>query len=186
MATRKVKDTVTVRPPARAGPVLPAQKPLSSGKSPVVAFRDVWKREVALGAGVRRAGATPRIVTRTPGSGGCLVDDGPDYRWHGLRLWNATPQEHQGAASTFHIRRGMYILAQSKAMVGPYYASCLKRRRSQMFARVALLLAGLAAAADGALSRSSRSWCCNRSTAATSFSTLHHEFSVELDQRGTR
>ena len=70
----------------------------------VVTLRKVWKREVAGGAGVRRAdGDTPNRHVNAWQRGTCLVDDGTDHLSDGLcRRGSGHAEEHQGRSEQFH------------------------------------------------------------------------------------
>ena len=87
------------------------------------------------------------------------------------------PEEHQGRSERqFHGSAGdVYPCAEHNNWWVPYCTSCAGLARVADFPRscwLALLVLG--AAATGQLSRSGRSWCCNRSTAATSRGQVHH------------
>ena len=109
-----MKDTVT-RSPARTRTARRCRsKPAQFRGDLVVAFREVWKREVARGAGVRRAdGDTPNRHANAWQRGTGLVDDGAGYS--PLRTVRprkpATQKSTRAAASNnFMVRREMYIL----------------------------------------------------------------------------
>ena len=93
MARRRVKDTRDPFAGLHAhGTTLRLESAQFCGDL-VVAFRKVWKREVARGAGVRRAvDDTPNRHANAWQRGTGLVDDGPDTSRHGLRGRGSGPR----------------------------------------------------------------------------------------------
>ena len=75
-----------------------------------------------------------------------LVDDGTDHLCHGLRgCGSGHAEEHQGRSEQqFHGSTEMYILAQSKHLVGPILCFVRKTGAGRRFPRV--VLTGLLAA----------------------------------------
>ena len=155
----------------------------------VVTLREVWKREVARGAGVRRAdGDTPNRHVNAWQRGTGLVDDGTDHRSpRAVRPWKrATQKSIRAAASNFMVRREMYILAQRRHLVGPILCFVCKTGAGRRFPRVVLTgLLLLGAAANGAAQPVQKQVLVLQSVDRGNIVVDHFttNFHVELDQR---
>ena len=155
----------------------------------VVTLREVWKREVACGAGVRRAdGDTPNRHVNAWQRGTGLVDDGTDHLSHGLcRRGSGHAEEHEGRSEQFHgsTQDAVYSCAE-KTLVGPILRFVCNTGAGRRFPRVVLTgLLVLGAAANGAAQPVQKQVLVLQSVDRGNIVVDHFttNFHVELDQR---
>ena len=155
----------------------------------VVTLREVWKREVARGAGVCRAdGDTPNRHVNAWQRGACLVDDGTDHLSDGLcRRGRGHAEEHEGRSQQFHrSTQGAVYSCAEKTLVGRILRFLCNTGAGRRFPCVVLTgLLVLGAAANGAAQPVQKQVLVLQSVDRGNIVVDHFttNFHVELDQR---